>query len=73
MFLLLTFPFVEVYELIYSGSFMWTLRRFRENRILYMGRVASCKRGLRHEKVSHTTLEKTNRYHLLTLNEKCQI
>ena len=48
---------------------MWTLRRFREKRILYRGRIALRKRGLRHEEISHPTLDKTNRYHLSTLNE----
>ena len=30
------------------------------------------KRELRHEEIPHTTLDKTNRYHLLILNERCQ-
>ena len=38
------------------------LRRFREKRILYRGRVPLRKRGLRHEEISHTTL-----------NEKCHV
>ena len=73
MFLLIIFPFVKVYELIYGGTFMWTLRKFREKRILYSGRVALPKRGLRHEEISHTTLDKTNRYQLPILNKKSQI